>query len=224
MAGGWKSVDWHPAVRCAGIVLLLSFPVILVLASWLLQPFLVPRYALPAILGVFPILACLLPRLRSPDLIAWCACLLLLGGLGVRGRAQAAEMQRATLERLIACLADTPEQAPIIFERRHDMYPVVLSSASLGPRCFLWEWEAISDRPTHPLRVIERDVGRRFAEYYPRFATIRLAEIQELDACVYVAPPGVSPPEAMADGPITRLDDQVFLVLRSSRDAVRPGR
>jgi hypothetical protein len=220
--GGWKSIDWHPALRCAGVVLLLSFPALLVLASLVVQPFLIARYAVPAALGVFPILACLLPRLRSFDLIVWCACLLLLGGLGIRSRAQTAAAQRESLQRLIGCLEDTTETTPIIFDRRHDMYPVVVSSASLAPRCHFWDWEETADRPVHPLRIVERDVGRRFAEYYARFPTISLAEIQELDEFVYVAQPEDSLPEVMRDGQVTPLDKRVFLVLRRSRSAERP--
>lgn len=150
----------------AGASALLLLPLVLVGFSIAVQTALVPRYALPAVVGLAPAAAFLLARLSWPGALAVGACLVLVSSQEVRARAQTWEEEDRFVSRLIADVRTRTNDAPVFFESPARLYVLCRYAPELAPRCFLIDFEPGELGNTSPNRIFMRDLSRRFDEYY----------------------------------------------------------
>ena len=182
----------HHARQLAPSLLLALMPLVIVLLSWTVQPALVTRYAVPGILGFGAIFAILLsrcgPRLQMLMVVAG-------GVMFLRGVAfcshQWQEVDR-TREILVTQLKSLPADGPIVFEDRTVSMPVLHSHPELHARCSLLDFKDDQLTSDSRLRIVQRDVSRRIAQWYPAY-TIRSLESLENERTFFVIPYVESP-------------------------------
>jgi hypothetical protein len=101
--------------------------------------------------------------------------------------AQTERAEETKRDRLLATLDRKATVEPVVFEDRHDMYPLVL----LAPeRAGGWHFLYIDERQlagVDNLRLTERDTGRAIARFYPRFQLIEWRSLNRYPAFSLVA-------------------------------------
>ncbi|HJQ20608.1 MAG TPA: hypothetical protein VJ867_09690 [Gemmatimonadaceae bacterium] len=156
----------RPLMRDASIVALVAFglmPVVVTLVSWLVQPTMLPRYAIAAALAWAPLAAFACAWLGRTPRILWCALLGALAWVHVRGEAAT---KRAFADDVAADVQAfdqaRPTGIPIVFETRHVLYPVAaLRAAARDSMALLVMPDALLDA-MFPAASPVRDMGRFF--------------------------------------------------------------
>lgn len=160
------------AKHLAPSLLLALLPLVIVLLSWSVQPALVTRYAVPGVLGFGAIFALLLSRCgpRFQMLMIVAGGVMFLQGVAFCSH-QWYEIDRIRDE-LVTQLKNLPPDGPIVFEDRTVSMPVLHSHPELHARCSLLDFTDDQLSEDSELRIVQRDVGRRVAEWYPAHAEV----------------------------------------------------
>lgn len=160
-----------------GLTGLLLLPLVILALSWLYQPALVARYALPAGLGLGPVAAWLLGRMSRPGLLAIVALLGVAGTKEVGTWARQESIGGQVTDQLILKLRTLDPAVPVLFESPVRLYEVWRYGPDLIPRCALIDFEEGDIGPTSASRIFTRDLARRFHEFYggPRLVPWREA-------------------------------------------------
>jgi hypothetical protein len=192
-----RSADAGDVTAQAGLTGLLLLPPLLVLFSYAVQPALVNRYGLPAILGLAPVAAWGLARLSRPWLIGLGVVLALVGvynqgglaegaiglNLEVQGglKAQAAVFRQRDekTDKLIDTLRRNTGPEPVYFEAPYHLNVVVHYAPNLRDRCFFLDWEAGQFGPADPFRTFVRDAARLEQRYYPQGGLRPWSEVRQ---------------------------------------------
>ena len=150
----------------------IGMPITLIVFSYVVQPALVARYAIVAMLAWGPLIAALLRRAESRFAFTFLAVCLILGVDNIRDLTWMHEGIQAERDRLTQVLQE--RSAPVIFEDRIDHYPAAMSNPSSD-----WFMIDFEQRPSvkPALRIVQRDAGRAVAEFYPQLA---LSSMQRL--------------------------------------------
>ncbi len=166
------------AKHLAPSLLLALLPLVIVLLSWSVQPALVTRYAVPGVLGFGAIFALLLSRCgpRFQMLMIVAGGVMFLQGVAFCSH-QWYEIDRIRDE-LVTQLKKLPPDGPIVFEDRTVSMPVLHSHPELHARCSLLDFTDDQLSEDSELRIVQRDVGRRVAEWYPAYALRSLTSLQ----------------------------------------------
>jgi hypothetical protein len=165
----------------AGLFGLLAMPPVLIVFSYVVQPVLMPRYAIVAALGFAAAAAWLLAQARQQAAILASVFLLVFGSWQMALYADLVQQEDEQRQRLFAVLRAHTERAPVVFESRLDLYPVRHYAADLWARSSLLDFEDGQIRGFAPKRIVERDVGRCFAEQYPeQFRLTRFSDLSRL--------------------------------------------
>src|SRR5688572_19003836 len=182
---GWPELP-RPSAAQYGLLGLVAMPFVIVAFSFLVQPALMPRYALPALLGVAVVIsvgANLLPARVQPLVL-----LLLLAGHGALLRRQLGGDRRFDREvraSVSALGAMTGDGRPVVSMERHAFYPAALSSANRnGHVAFLvLPTPAIDEHvrgipgATSNFTIVERDAA---AAHHRIFGFPRLITLDEM--------------------------------------------
>jgi len=144
-------------------------PALIVLVSWTFQPALMTRYAIVGLLATAPLTALIVERChRVPRL------LLLLSALIAFGNSVSSCVQHWTAEEtvrhaLAEQVRECPNNAAIVFEDRIQWMPLIHANPDLRSRCFLLDFQEDELKTESALRIVQRDVGRRIARWYPDY-------------------------------------------------------
>ena len=158
----------------AGLLALLGLPPVLLLFSYVVQPASIPRYGLPAFGAAAVVAAFLFSKMNRVVVVilVGVACV----ASGYEFQVHAEEMQESAGE--LAAYADTiqklPGDVPILFERRHDLYPFVIYFPELRSRFYFLDFKnseetAQSLAPSWAFCVNERDSQHVVDAFYPAF-------------------------------------------------------
>jgi hypothetical protein len=149
-----------------GLASLALLPVALIVFSFTVQSALVDRYALPATVALAAIAALLLAPLSRPWLLVLCALLAVSTTLNLHDLAAEYRARDRKTDALIGAIRRETEGDVVVFEEPHELHPVCRYGPDLAERCFLLDFEPGQFGPTAPSRIFNRDLARRFAEYY----------------------------------------------------------
>ena len=180
------------ARQLAPCLLLTLMPLVIVLLSWTVQPALVTRYAVPGVLGFGAIFAILLSRCypRFQMLMVVAGGVMLLRGVALCSHQwHEIDLIRA---KLVIQLKELPADGPIVFEDRTVSMPVLHSHPELRARCSLLDFTDDQLSMDSRLRIVQRDVGRRIAQWYPAYSMRSLDSLAN-ERTYFVIPYGESP-------------------------------
>lgn len=206
------AVTWQPL---AGLLGLTAMPLFLIAFSFGVQSVLVPRYAIVAALGFAAAAAWMLTAVPRRGLIVLSLAFFALGTVQLSEYVDLVRERDRERLRIIAVLREHAEAAPIVFESRLDLYPVSHYARDLAVRSRLLDFEDGQLRGFSRKRVVERDVGRRFARHYPdRFRLVRYDELRNLQRFyLVVLPDRLEAGPDYADCEIRRLGKRVFEIV-----------
>ncbi|MBS0207301.1 MAG: glycosyltransferase family 39 protein [Planctomycetes bacterium] len=196
---------------------LLLMPFCLIAFSLTVQPALISRYGAVGIIGFAIVTGVMLRRLPN-----WCSV-----AFGIWFFASGLQTLQFQIDRwhriearhsaIIARLRQIDGRPLLLFESRHDMYPIVHYAPDLAPRiCYL----ALSDenlRDFHsasPFRIVERDVAQRIEQFYPKYRSFPFDELQTVPRSVLVAFRNRKDFGKQLEGfSVTQLQPQIFEVV-----------
>ncbi len=167
--------DLTGIVTLAGLALL---PVALAVFSVTVQPVLVDRYALPATAAVAAVTALVLVPLSRPWLVALCVLLAAGATLNLRELAREYAERDLRTDALIAAIRTDTGDEIVVFEQPHELHPVCRYAPDLANRCFLLDFENTSVASRS--RIFNRDLARRFAEFYGSPGLVSVEHISSL--------------------------------------------
>ncbi|MCA9033924.1 MAG: glycosyltransferase family 39 protein [Planctomycetaceae bacterium] len=178
------------SLDAAGLVPLCLMPVALLVMSWTLQPTMVLRYGIAGAFGLAPVYSGLISRI-SPILrnvllltvIGWC----------VMSSKHCTEQWTAAERRHIAVERFADEQPPdrlIVMEDRIDWMPLIHRRPDLSGRCRLIDFDESQLPVPSCLRIVQRDVGRQVARWYPGMQLQPIAQLNEEDEFAMLPYPG----------------------------------
>jgi hypothetical protein len=164
----------------AGLTGLLLLPLVLIAFSLLLQPTLVPRYGLPAIVGLAPALALVLARAGRVVLVSLLLVFLLAGAYNLREDRLKFQEEDEKTNDLIAAIREHSGESVVAFESNHELFVVCRYAPDLSERCRFLDFEREQVPDVEKRRVVVRDLARRFAESYGKPGLIALDDWKKL--------------------------------------------
>jgi hypothetical protein len=144
-------------------------PALIVLVSWTFQPTLMTRYAIVGLLATAPLTALIVERCHRIPKLLLLVCAMSVFGRSVSSCVQhwnAEESQRHALSEQVS---HCPGNAVIVFEDRIQWMPLIHAKPDLQHRCFLLDFQEEELATESALRIVQRDVGRRIARWYPEY-------------------------------------------------------
>lgn len=173
-------------IRQMSVAPLMLLPVVLVAFSWLVQPSLVARYATVGLLGFAPLIAGLTSVQRAG---IQRMCFAGAVSLGAWNLSQCVLQWREfdaggdkLLDSVRLMQLELPPGAPIIFEDRIAWMPLIQRHPELSSCCYLADFEPDQLDRDSTLRIVQRDVGRRLARWYPQYHMRAVSELRALSA------------------------------------------
>jgi hypothetical protein len=149
----------------AGISALIFFPLVLFVITLLFQPVLLARYAL---ICTAPIAAAsALAASRMHRFVAIGVCLALAAESGaemsrqVRGSREDAQVMGVMLNEILA-----HSDEPVLFETRHQLFPVAWVARDLVDRCAYVDFEAGPNQLDPVVEGFERDLAKKFQRVF----------------------------------------------------------
>jgi hypothetical protein len=197
-----------------GLASLAMLPLVLIVFSVTVQSALVDRYALPATAALAGIAALLLAPVSRPWLIALGALLAISTTLNLHDLAEEYRARDRKTDALIAAIRRETDGGVVVFEEPHELHPVCRYGPDLAGRCFLLDFEPGQFGPTAPSRIFNRDLARRFAEYYGSPGLVSWQHVKSLPRW-YLVSEGVRelPPECYPGFVPRRLDVGLYEML-----------
>ena len=167
--------------RLSGSLSLLLLPIVLLAFSFTVQPALVPRYSLVFLIGCAPLLAWLLQNVRVTILAPVALSFLVLGTIRTSGlREQLVRLDQSRTQ-LVELLQEHASDQPVAFENRIDSFPLVRLAGDTAANWYLVDFDTSALAEPSALRIVQRDVARRFVKWYPKYKTAPLAELRIRD-------------------------------------------
>ena len=159
--------------------LLLVFP-ILVVFSFTVQPVLIDRYFIVALAPLSVIAAALLSNSPRKLKCATIAALVIIGTAELIGPGRSGRGFRQKLDETLASIDRAIREKPdtlIVFERRHEMYPLTLRARpELRERA--WLLDIGESHGAKPMAQYERDMSRKVARIYPELRMISMKDLR----------------------------------------------
>ncbi|MFN8708215.1 MAG: hypothetical protein ACK526_23060 [Planctomyces sp.] len=165
----------------------------IILFSIIIQPSLVPRYAAVAIPAGIPLAAAALSRFGRLPTAAAFGMAAITAFLNVRSCVVQWQMFEERLSDLRNAVRDIPTGVPILFEDRADWFPLVYRYPELRSRCALVDFTDSQMTVDSDLRAVQRDSGRKIAQWYPEYQMRHLSEFSDSEMIGVVPYQGGSP-------------------------------
>jgi hypothetical protein len=180
--GGAQEPAGPPPDRTAlaGLTGLLLQPLALVVFSYLVQPAMLDRYSLPAVLALAPAVAFLVSGMSLRWTLTLCVFLVAVGTYGLHTSRAPYDGRDEKTEKLIADIREHTGDAPVLFESIHELYVVCRYAPDLAGRCFLLDFEPDQIGQADARRVMIRDQGRTYARYYPALGLMPWDQFRQL--------------------------------------------
>lgn len=175
--------------RLAGMTSLLLMPPAVILFSYVIQPALIERYALVAVIGLGPVAAFLVDRRRAAAVIVAVVGLMAYSTVTLESVARTLsgeDGQRRMLAESIRKAAGTCS-GEVVFERRHDYWPVCYALPGLAGRMRLLDLEREEMIAPNDMDVHDRDMMRNLSKFYPDLRVIRLDDLRRKESFVFVS-------------------------------------
>jgi hypothetical protein len=158
----------HPTPAQWAMVGLLALPLVFVAFSYLVQPTMVSRYALPAVLGMATLVALAVARLpRLAQRLALVAIIAAHGVLLWRQSDRDRSFQRDVNRAVAALNAVSGDPRPVIATDRHTLYPAAMSSANrngnvaylVAPTSVVRAQFGPAEENSYRFTILERDMS-----------------------------------------------------------------
>jgi hypothetical protein len=203
-------------------------PLVLIAFSWIVQPALVNRYAIIAVVAMVPIYAWLLSRATEAIQNTCVGIAAVMVAFSVHNGSETWEHNLRSQFELQQSLAALPDDEVVVFEDRIDFWLLQqMETTSRKPAWFQVDFETDDLARPSTLRTVQRDVGRRTQKWYPdRFPMKALSTLTDLNEFVVV--PYVDRPFGELRFPdgyeSQRINDRMFRLRRTPlRTAVANG-
>jgi hypothetical protein len=174
-------------VGAAGIAA--AVPVVIVIFSFVVQPALKERYIIVAIAPLAPLAAWLTARCGRIGLMLMLAGVFTIGAAELVAQGQSIRGKEDEWHRVLEAIDSAPDpHRPLVFKRRHELYPLLRLRPQLLERSAMLDFDGEPSAQITPLAQYERDMGRKVNRFYPQ---LRLASIDELrkGGAIYVISP-----------------------------------
>ncbi len=157
----------------AGLAALAAVPLIEVVFSYGVQPATIARYGLPGLGSAAVLMAWLYHRLNPKIAVAVAVGFAACSGYGSYSVAKEQFGMHSEIVYYALHLEKAPANELILFELRHDLYPMTLYFDELEGRLFMLDFEASEESPgslapSDRFAIVERDANRAVARSYPR--------------------------------------------------------
>jgi hypothetical protein len=175
----------------AGLLGLSLLPLVIVVLSYLVQPSIQPKYALPTVAVFGPLIAWLFNRASRRAALGLCLLLLVVSAAELWRLAEVRRQFNGQIDQLITILSTHGDDAPLIIEDRGILYATSNYAPELAPRCHGFYFDDERPGGLNPSLVHERELGLSFERFYgqPRF--LRLSELRG-ETRFYVVPIGTN--------------------------------
>ena len=173
----------------APLASLLLFPVVIVIFSFVVQPALKERYIIVAIAPLAPLAAWLTARCGRIGLMLMLAGVFTIGAAELVAQGQSIRGKEDEWHRVLEAIDSAPDpHRPLVFKRRHELYPLLRLRPQLLERSAMLDFDGEPSAQITPLAQYERDMSRKVNRFYPQ---LRLAPIDELrkGGAIYVISP-----------------------------------
>jgi hypothetical protein len=162
----------------APIASLLLFPIVIVIFSLLVQPALKERYIIVGIAPLAPLAAWLTARLSRIATMLILAGVFAIGAAELVAQGQSFRGKEDEWRRVLEAIDTAPDPLrPLIFKRRHELYPLLRLRPELLARSAMLDFDGQPSPDVTPLAQYERDMSRKVTRFYPQF---RIAPLEEL--------------------------------------------
>jgi hypothetical protein len=177
----------------APLVALGALPFVLVVLSYVMQSFLIDRYAIPAVACFGPLLAPVVARLGKPGRWAVLVCFLLVSTVNLMSSARWYRMYDGIRDEKVAELS-TCGDGPILVQGRWELYELWYDAPQLRDRLFLWD---PADKGSDAARmfVFEKAMAANHERWYGLGKANSLAKLED-QPIVYLY--GVEPRDVLA--------------------------
>ena len=175
---------WSP--ENSVLLSLLLMPFVLIVFSWLVQPALVNRYAIVAVVGMVPVYAWLLSKTTTVIRKTTVGIVAILLALGIHHGSDTWDFNLQKHDELNSMLAELPPDELVVFEDRIDFWLLQHQHKNALP-WYQADFERDQLRRPSNLRTVQRDVGRRTAKWYPkRFPMKSMGDLKHVSQFVVV--------------------------------------
>jgi len=164
----------------AGLTSLLFFPVVIIAFSCTIQPTIQDRYAVPTVFALASAVGFVTSQLPRIWMVLLCSIFLVVGGAGLHSHNLKKLGEDQKTKDLIDAIREHTGKHPILFEDIEEAFVVCRYAPDLAPRCFLLDIEPDEIGDSSDRRIHDRDLGRRYSEYYGTLGLMRLAEAKRL--------------------------------------------
>ncbi|MCL4203366.1 MAG: hypothetical protein KJ000_12765 [Pirellulaceae bacterium] len=181
--GTMRLISVRPSQRLGiGVSLgtLLVMPAVLLVFSLLVQPSMIPRYAIVACLAFGPLIAVLLDRCQRLFVIF---CLVSFTAIGLGSVAKVTnDAQQSVLEReeILDVVLSLPHRT-ILIEDALDALPLYAATPELRDRLAFLDFEIEELPEASSYAVVNRDVMRRYTRHYPGLQRLTPKDVATID-------------------------------------------
>jgi hypothetical protein len=214
----------------AGAVALVAVPLIVLAFTYLVQPATKPRYAIPGLAGIAVVLAWLYARLHRHLVIAFVLGFTILSGHRFHALAVAHARTGLELAHYAAIIKKTDPDQIVVFERRHDLYPMSIHSPEIGYRLYMLDFETSEESPgtlapSTNFGIVERDANRAIVRSYPQIRLLPRRELPRGKRLLLVASDlNVARLQKRFQGAfVTQVGGRMFEVVLPEGDGREPG-
>lgn len=173
--------------RLLPLFCLSGMPLLIVLVDWCLQPSLVTRYAMVSLPSLAIVAAWTLRSCGRSARGFACGAATLGLFLAVNHRVEEWTHEESARLKLVEQIRSLASDELIVFEDRIEWMPVLHHFPELRGRCCLVDFQNDELSKDSSLRIVQRDVGRRIAAWYPMYEMRSVNQLQH-ESIYYVVP------------------------------------
>lgn len=168
---------------------LLLLPFVIIAVSILVQPSLVLRYLIVAIMPLAPLAAGLIERCSRRTITVAVLILLGMGAVSLIGKSRAARgLDQEFLTAIAAIDQRVPPDGVIVFKRRREMVPVLRMRPDLIKRSGMLDFDDAVIPDVTRMSLFERDMSRKVERIYPEWGMKNIKELAAAGKFWVVAP------------------------------------
>jgi len=171
----------------AGITGTLFMLVVLLAFSFVIQPVMVTRYAMPMLAGLAVVMALLMSKTPRAAVAFLLAFFFVTGGVGLHEYAAAARAKDRNTDEFIATLRALPGKAPVAFEISRDFMVVCHYAPDIQDRCRFLDFEEGDIGGVDKFRLSVRDEALIVQKHYGVPSVTAWARLRELPEFYLVA-------------------------------------
>ncbi|MDA1053219.1 MAG: glycosyltransferase family 39 protein [Planctomycetota bacterium] len=176
--------NWCSLAPLAGTLMLVPC---LILMSYTIQPCLVPRYSLPAVLGLAPLVACLLSRIGPAWQVVGIAAVFVSSVNALHLLEGTHRLEQEDRLELVRALKQVPQVQPILFEFNQDCYVIEHYVPEVAGRCYLPD-AVVGPKMSQYRRwqVFQADHTRVFSAFYDNPKLLQRKQMQQMQELAVV--------------------------------------